>query len=224
MIRVVDDRPHPTPHQKSVWIIEDNDAYRRTTALLLNETPDLACERTFPACEEALACLTGNAGPDVVLVDVALPGMSGIEGIQRIKAIRRETLAVVLTVFGDDDKIFRAICAGASGYLLKTARIEEITNSIRQVLEGGAAMSAPVARRVLDIFSRYAPRENTYALTEKEKRVLELLAGDLGKKQIAAELGLSFHTVDAHLRHIYKKLHVHSSAGAVAKALKERLL
>jgi DNA-binding NarL/FixJ family response regulator len=190
----------------------------------LNECHDLICERTFPACEEVLAALESDAGPDVFLVDVALPGMSGIEGINRIKAIRPEALAVVLTVFSDDDKIFRAICAGASGYLLKTAQIDEIISSIRQVLEGGAPMSGPVARRVLDIFSRYAPRENSYALTEKEKAVLQLLARDFGKKQIAAELKVSFHTVDAHLRHIYKKLHVHSSAGAVAKALKEGLL
>jgi DNA-binding NarL/FixJ family response regulator len=210
--------------KKIVWLIEDNDAYRRTTALLLNECHDLRCEHTFPACEEALARLSHERGPDVFLVDVALPGMSGIEGIKRIKAIRADSLAVVLTVFGDDDRIFRAICAGASGYLLKTAQFDEIIGSVRQVLEGGAPMSAPVARRVLEIFSRYAPKENNYALTEKEKAVLELLARDFGKKQIAAELGISFHTVDAHLRHIYKKLHVHSSAGAVAKALKERLL
>jgi DNA-binding NarL/FixJ family response regulator len=213
-----------SPTRKIVWIIEDNDAYRRTTALLLNQCADIHCPRTFPSCEETLVALEHESGPDVFLVDVALPGMSGIEGIKWLKALRPETQAVVLTVFSDDDKIFRAICAGASGYLLKTAGINEIIASVRQVLEGGAPMSSPVARRVLEIFSRYAPRENSYALTAKEKSVLELLARDFGKKQIAAELNISFHTVDAHLRHIYKKLHVHSSAGAIAKALKEGLL
>jgi DNA-binding NarL/FixJ family response regulator len=213
----------PTQQKRTVWIIEDNDAYRATTSLLLNESPEITCSRAFPSAEAALTAFQ-NAGPEVLLVDVALPGISGIEAIQRIKTLRPETLAIVLTVFADDDKIFRAICAGASGYLLKSAPIDEIIASIRQVLEGGAPMSAPVARRVLEIFSRYAPKENNYALTDKERVVLELLARDFGKKQIAAELGISFHTVDAHLRHIYKKLHVHSSAGAVAKALKAGLL
>lgn len=214
----------PTQQKRTVWIIEDNDAYRATTTLLLNESPGVACSRAFPSAEAALTAFQNDAPPEVILVDVALPGISGIEAIQRIKTLRPETLAIVLTVFADDDKIFRAICAGASGYLLKSAPIDEIVASIRQVLEGGAPMSAPVARRVLEIFSRYAPKENNYALTDKERAVLELLARDFSKKQIAAELRISFHTVDAHLRHIYKKLHVHSSAGAVAKALKAGIL
>lgn len=192
--------------------------------MLLNELPDISCPRAFPSSEEALNALRVGAAPDVFLVDVALPGMNGIEGIKKIKAIAPQSQAIVLTVFDDDDKIFRAICAGASGYLLKTCSMEEIAASVRQVLEGGAPMSSRVARRVLEIFSRYAPKENTCALTPKEKMILELLARDFGKKQIAEELQISFHTVDAHLRHIYKKLHVHSSAGAVAKALKEGLL
>jgi DNA-binding NarL/FixJ family response regulator len=220
----VRDSLEPTQQKRTVWIIEDNDAYRATTALLLNESPDVACSRAFPSAETALLAFQKDLPPEVILVDVALPGISGIEAIRRIKTVRPETLAIVLTVFADDEKIFRAICAGASGYLLKTAPIDEIIASIRQVLQGGAPMSAPVARRVLEIFSRYAPKENSYALTDKERAVLELLARDFGKKQIAAELGISFHTVDAHLRHIYKKLHVHSSAGAVAKALKAGLL
>lgn len=192
--------------------------------MLLNELPDISCPRAFPSSEGALTALQENAAPDVFLVDVALPGMNGIEGIKRIKTIAPQSQAIVLTVFDDDDKIFRAICAGASGYLLKTSSMEEIAASVRQVLQGGAPMSSRVARRVLAIFSRYAPKENTCALTPKEKMILELLARDFGKKQIAEELQISFHTVDAHLRHIYKKLHVHSSAGAVAKALKEGLL
>lgn len=214
----------PTPKMPTVWIIEDNDAYRRTTSLLLNQADDLRCERSFPSVEETLEALKEEKAPDVFLVDVALPGMSGIEGIKRIKASHPAAQAVVLTVFDDDDKIFRAICAGASGYLLKTAGIEEIISSIREVLNGGAPMSPRIARRALEMFTRYVPAESEFELTPKEKKVLELLAADCGKKQIAEELQLSIHTVDAHLRHIYKKLHVHSSAGAVAKALKQGLL
>src|SRR5690606_26504429 len=118
------------------------------------------------------------------LVDVALPGMSGIEGIKQIRALCPHAQTVVLTVFDDDDKIFRALCAGASGYLLKTAQMEEIVASIRQAAEGGAPMSGQVARRVLNIFTKYAPSENSYSLTAKEKAVLELLARDFSKKQM----------------------------------------
>ena len=209
---------------RAVWIIEDNDAYRRTTCALLNECGDISCPRAFSSCEEALEALQRGEAPEVFLVDVQLPGMNGIEGIKQIKSIAPGAQAVVLTVFDDDDKIFRAICAGASGYLLKTASIDEIISSVRQALAGGAPMSGRIAKRTLEMFTRFAPKENASQLTPKEKKVLELLAADYGKKQIADALEMSFYTVDAHLRHIYKKLHVHSSAGAVAKALKEGLL
>ena len=207
----------------TLWIIEDNEAYRKTTSMLIGQSGDIACTRAFSSCEAALEALKKEAAPDVFLVDVALPGMTGIEGISRIRAVAPQAQCVVLTVFDDDDKIFRAICAGASGYLLKTAGIEEIAAAIREVNQGGAPMSSRIARRVLEIFNRFAPKENSYALSPKEKLILELSAKDFSKKQIADKLNLSFHTVDTHLRHIYKKLHVHSSAGAVAKALKERL-
>jgi DNA-binding NarL/FixJ family response regulator len=212
------------PKLSVVWIIEDNDAYRRTTRTLLNECRDMTCERTFSSCEEALEALQAGTAPDVFLVDVALPGINGIEGIKRIKAIAPDAQALVLTVFDDDDKIFRAICAGASGYLLKTAGIDEIITSVREVLAGGAPMTGSIAKRTLQMFTKFAPKENSSQLTPKEKKVLELLAADYGKKQIADALEMSFYTVDAHLRHIYKKLHVHSSAGAVAKALKDGLI
>lgn len=212
------------PSMVKVWIIEDNAAYRRTTSLLLNQVNEISCPRSFPSCEEALEALRKETPPDVFLIDVALPGMNGIEGIKKIKALSPSTQCLVLTVFDDDEKIFRAICGGASGYLLKGSTMDEIVGSIREVVRGGAPMTSKIARRVLDIFARYAPKESTYVLTPKEKTVLELLARDFSKKQMAEELQVSFHTVDAHLRHIYKKLHVHSSAGAVAKALKEGLL
>jgi DNA-binding NarL/FixJ family response regulator len=212
------------PKVSVVWIIEDNDAYRRTTCTLLNECRDMSCARAFASCEEAIEALQAGEAPDVFLVDVALPGMNGIDGIKKIKTLAPETQAVVLTVFDDDDKIFRAICAGASGYLLKTAGIDEIISSVRQAIAGGAPMSGAVAKRTLQMFTRFAPKESSSQLTPKEKKVLELLAADYGKKQIAEALDMSFYTVDAHLRHIYKKLHVHSSAGAVAKALKDGLI
>src|SRR5690606_38713979 len=120
------------PQDLTARIIEDNEAYRKTTSLLLNQSEGISCPRAFASCEAPLEALRTEPPADVFLVDVALPGMSGIEGIKKIKELYPEVLTVVLTVFDDDDKIFRALCAGASGYLLKTAQMEEIVASIRQ--------------------------------------------------------------------------------------------
>jgi len=129
----------------------------------------------------------------------------------------------MLTVFDDHDKIFKAICAGASGYLLKTSPVEKIIESIREAQDGGAPMTPRVARSVLDMFSRSSPPHQDYGLTAREQKILELMTQGLIKKEIADQLTLSYHTVDTHLRNIYSKLHVHTRTGAVSKALKEKL-
>ena len=131
---------------------------------------------------------------------------------------------LVLTVFEDDDKIFRAICAGATGYLLKMSSVEHITAAIREIRAGGSPMNARIARRVLEMFARMAPTPHDYGLTEREGAVLDLLVRGLIKKQIASTLSLSIHTIDSHIRNIYEKLHVHNRSGAVAKAIKEKLV
>jgi DNA-binding NarL/FixJ family response regulator len=161
--------------------------------------------------------------PDVILVDVELPGMNGIEAVQRIKAISPITRIIMLTVFDDHDKIFKAVCAGASGYLLKTSPVEKIVESIRDVYSGGAPMTPRVAHSVLEMFSRLMVPHQDYGLTAREQKILELMTEGLLKKEIADQLTLSYHTVDTHLRNIYAKLHVNTRSGAVAKALKERL-
>ncbi len=206
-----------------VWMIEDNHAFRQTVARLLNQTQDIRCTQSFPACEDALALLQTGATMDVILMDVELSGMNGIEGLRKIKALRPAVRVVMLTVFEDHERVFRAICAGASGYLLKASPFDRIVESVHQVVAGGSPMSPRVATSVLEMFTRMAGPKTDFGLTEREREVLELMKEGLTKKEIAARLALSFHTVDDYLRNIYAKLHVHSQAGAVAKAMRHDL-
>lgn len=209
---------------KTVWIVEDHTPFRRTLARVLDAEQGLRCVKEFGSCETLLAVLGKPEKPDVILLDVGLPGMSGLEGIRLIKAVSPETLVVVLTVFEDDDKVFRAVCAGASGYLLKTDSAQDIVQAVRDALAGGSPMNPRIARRVLDMFSRFAPKQGDYGLSEREKEILQLMVTGLIKKEIADRLTLSVHTVDTYLRRIYEKLEVNTRTGAVAKALKEGLV
>jgi DNA-binding NarL/FixJ family response regulator len=207
----------------SVWLIEDNHSFRHTVVRVLEGVPGLECTRHFANSEEALEELAHGAVPDVVLLDVELPGLNGLEAVKRIKSISPSTRVIMLTVFDDHDKIFRAICAGASGYLLKTSPMERIIESVREAYAGGAPMTPRVARSVLDMFQRASAPHQDYGLTAREQTILELMTKGLIKKEIADQLSVSYHTVDTHLRNIYTKLHVHTRTGAVSKALKERL-
>lgn len=207
-----------------VWIVEDNAFLRDTVAELVEEQPDMHCTSAVSSCEEALQNLERGQVPHLVLMDLGLPGMDGIEGTGRIKAASPVSHVVVLSVHEDDDKVFEALCAGACGYLLKPASSEEIVRAIRTAVSGGAPMDAFIARKVLTMFTRYVRPQADYGLTEREREILDLLTREHTQKEIAAALFLSPHTVDTHLRNIYAKLQVHSRSGAVAKALKERLL
>lgn len=207
-----------------IWLVEDNETLRRTVARVLSRQKDMDCTHQFDRCEDAIQALIDGERPDVMLFDLGLPGMSGVEGIRRIKTALPKIEILVFSVFEDNEKVFSAICAGASGYLLKTSSMGEIPNAIREVLDGGAPINARIARQVLDMFSNFAPESKDYGLTERETEVLEQMVGGLTKKEIADQLNLSFHTVDKHIRGIYSKLHVNTMTGAVAKALKEGLL
>jgi DNA-binding NarL/FixJ family response regulator len=207
----------------SVWLVEDNRTFRDAVFRVLNQVGDIDCPCAFSAAEDALAALRQGQVPDVILLDVQLPGLSGLDATRAIKAISPATRVVMLTVFDDHKKIFQAICAGASGYLLKTSPLDRIVEAIREVLAGGAPMNPHVARSVLDMFAKLAVPQHEYNLTERERSILELMTQALTKKEIAAQLTLSYHTVDTHLRNIYTKLHVHNRSGAVARALKDRL-
>ena len=207
-----------------VWLIEDNATFRGAAARVLEESGEIHCSGAFGRCEDALAALARGPAPRLILLDVGLPGMSGIEGIPLLRQQAPGALILVLTVFEDDEKIFRAICAGACGYLLKTATSGELVQAVREALAGGGPMNARIARRVLEMFARLAPPRGDYGLSPREKEILEATVQGRTKKEIAALLDLSFHTVDSHLRHIYQKLEVNTRTGAVAKALKEKLV
>lgn len=210
--------------RSSIWIVEDDERFGQQLSRLINLSDEYACEHVFTNCEDALDRLDADVPPDLLLMDIGLPGMNGIEGIQRVKAIAPSIQVVMLTVFEDSESIVRAIGAGASGYLHKDASLEEIINSLKSTLHGGAPINPHIARKVLDMFARVTAPPTDYGLTTREKEVLTLLVDGLSKKQIAEKIFVSFNTVDKHLRNIYDKLRVHTRSRAVAKVLKERLL
>jgi DNA-binding NarL/FixJ family response regulator len=160
----------------------------------------------------------------VILLDIGLPGMSGIKGIEKFKEISPSTLIVILTVYDDSDKVFDALCAGASGYLLKDSTPEKIIDSIKEVLAGGAPMNMKIAHKVLELFAQFKKKKADYGLTEREKEILQHTVAGLTKQQIADKLFLSFHTVNTHLKNIYIKLHVNTLSGVVSKVYKENIL
>jgi len=211
--------------ETTIWLIEDNADYRRMVTWQINQISGLNCVRNYSTCEEALAAIRKEPPPQVLLCDVGLPGMDGITGISAFKAISPSTHVIILTVHDDHRKVLGAICAGASGYLLKDSSEEAITAAIHEVLNGGAPMNGRIARLVLEAFARQntAPRNN-YRLSAREKDILQHMVKGMIKKEIAEVMGLSYHTVNNYLRRIYDKLHVHTRGGAVAKALEEKLL
>jgi DNA-binding NarL/FixJ family response regulator len=208
----------------SVAIVEDQKRTREGLAALLASEPDLAVVGPFSSMEEALPALTRSL-PDALLCDIALPGMSGIEGLRRLKAAQPELRALMLTVHGDDAHVFEAICAGASGYLLKDTPPEGLVAAVRELAAGGAPMSSEVARRVLALVREVAPpRAAEHELTPRELDVLRALAEGHSYKTAARALDLSIDTVRFHVRAIYAKLHVHSKSEAVLQALRRGLV
>ena len=211
----------------NVMIIEDQRDVREGLALLIHGTPGFRCTRAYRTMEEALRALASASGdrPDVILTDIGLPGMSGIEGIVALRKQFGDLPILALTVYDSDDKVFNALCAGASGYLLKNTPPARLLESLQEVAGGGAPMSPEVARRVVRLFREFRPaKEATYNLTPQENELLKLLAEGHHKKTAAHEMGISVNTVSFHLKHIYEKLQVHSKTEAVAKALRERLV
>lgn len=207
-----------------VWVVEDNDLLRPTLKEVLDDEPGVRCTLAVPTAEAALQALSDGGVPQVVLMDLGLPGMDGVEGIERLRAASPASQIIVLTVHEDNERIFDALCAGASGYLLKPAGADRIREAVRSVLDGGAPINARIARRVLGMFTGRLKPRGDYGLTDREHEILDLLTEGQSQKRIARTLDISPHTVDTHLRNIYGKLQVHSRTAAVAKALKERLI
>ena len=213
-----------TANQIDIWIIEDNLRYRKSLVNLIERTQGMRCSHSFSMCEEAIDVLKHEKGPEIILLDIGLPGMSGIAGIEKFKTISPLVQILILTVYDDNDNVFDALCAGASGYMLKDSSPEKIVDAIKEILAGGAPMNMKIAHKVLDMFARLKPKKTDYGLTDREKEILQFIISGLTKQQIADKLFLSFHTVNTHVKNIYTKLHVNTRAGVISKVYKENLL
>ena len=212
------------PADIRVAIVEDDRETRECLSILVNGTKGYRCTGAYRTMEEALEKIPREI-PDVVLTDIGLPEMSGIEGVRRLTARCPNLLVLMLTVYDDDERIFDAMCAGACGYLLKNTPPARLLESLKEAVAGGAPMSPEVARRVIALFREMRPPErDEYQLTPHETRLLKLFVEGHNYKTAAAELGVSINTINFHVRKIYDKLQVHSRSEAVAKALLNRLV
>lgn len=208
-----------------VWIVEDNSHFRQTIFNLFSQLEGFKCEFAFNSCEEALKELKGTIDPpSIILLDIGLKGMSGIEGIRLFKEISPSTHIIMLTIHDEDNNVFDALCLGASGYLLKDSSPEVVIEAIKEVLAGGAPMNMQIAKKVINMFKQFSPPKVNYNLTEREKEILNLLLSGLNKKHIAEKLFISFHTVNTHVKNIYEKLQVNTRSGLVSKSYKEKLI
>lgn len=206
----------------NIWIVEDDAGYRRNLQRSLGREHHITCSRVFPSCIEFLEAIETDTHPDLVLMDLGLPGMGGVEGIQQLKAIAPDVTVIVLTVNEDKEKVMQSLDAGAAGYLLKSSTTRQIVNGLQQVFMGGAALSPMIAKMVLDEVRK--PDASEFDLSEREIEVLELLAEGLSVKEVAAKLEVSRATAAFHLGNIYQKLDVQSQTGAVAKALRAGII
>ncbi len=204
-----------------IAIFEDNDKLRESLAYLISCTEGYDISGHYNNCNDAEQ-IVKKTNPDVVLMDIDMPGYDGIMGVKIIKEAKPETSIIMYTVFEDDEKLFQCLCAGANGYLLKKTAPAKLIDAIQEVLEGGAPMSPTIAKKVLNSFRQGKP--NAYQLTPREKEVLQLLNKGYSTKMIAAELYIAFDTANSHLKNIYNKLHVNCGKEAIAKAIRERIV
>jgi DNA-binding NarL/FixJ family response regulator len=207
-----------------VAIIEDVRSLRDGLRMLIDGTEGFSCVGSYRTMEEALDKIGANL-PDVILADIGLPGMNGIEGVRLLKERHSSLTVLMLTIYEDDERIFAALCAGACGYLVKKTPPARLLESIREAMNGGAPMSPDIARRVVSLFREIRPPDRTdYRLTPHELRLLKLLVEGHNYKTAAVELGVTLNTVCFHIKQIYEKLQVHSKSEAVVKALRNKLI
>jgi DNA-binding NarL/FixJ family response regulator len=206
----------------SIVIYEDNSRLRQSMELLLNDGSSFEVKASYDNCTHAEQDMATHR-PDVVIMDIDMPGMSGIEGVGRVKACHPTAKVVMYTVFDDDDRIFESICNGADGYLLKNTPPLKLMQSLGELIEGNTPMSPFVAQKVFNHF-RQKTTKTDYQLTQREKEILELLVEGNSYKMIAGKTNISTETVKKHLQNIYHKLHVSCATEAVAKALKDRII
>ena len=209
-----------------VVLLEDDNSLRESLKILINGTDGYSCVGAFADCRSMLKDIK-NLNAAVLLIEIALPGMSCIKCIKEVKTIYPDLAILVLTVYEEDDLLFDAICTGACGYLVKTKPASRLLEDIKEACEGGAPMSSNITRKVIDYFQKRKPVQNkksAYDLTSREQQILVGLVEGHNFKAIAESLFISKETVRFHFRNIYKKLHVHSQSEAVAKAIKENLI
>jgi DNA-binding NarL/FixJ family response regulator len=217
-IRRPDDHTAEVPI--SVSIVEDNEQLRGTLARVISRAEGFRCVSQYPCAEAAIAGLPSDE-PDVVLMDINLPGMNGVECVRRVKQLLPQTLVLMLTAYEDTENIFNSLAAGASGYMLKRTKSAELLEAIQDVLKGGSPMTAHIARKVVQSFQKAGPSpQATENLSPREQEVLDLLSQGFLYKEIAEKLGISYETVHTYIRRIYEKLQVRTRTEAVAKFLR----
>jgi DNA-binding NarL/FixJ family response regulator len=215
-----------SPQTIYVTIFEDNKDLREGMQQILNASPGFSCAGAYANCYNILKRLQADK-PDVVLMDIQMPGVSGIEGAAAIRQEFPELPVLMLTVFEDESKVFAAVCAGASGYILKSTPPVKLLDAIKEVSEGGSPMTPSIAAKVLKMFKDQNQKADIPAdlyLSSREKEILALLADGLSYKLIADELFISYETVHSHVKNIYQKLHVNSVNEAISKALRNKLV
>ncbi len=219
--------PNPPQSHPIVWIVEDHDVLRKNLQRLCSPARGLNCTDAFANAEAMLLSLRRaplTEQPQVLLMDVGLPGRSGLEAIDDVIKLAPDCRVVILTVFEDEKKISAAISAGASGYLLKTARPEQIVEAIHEAAQGGSPMSPLIAASVVKLLAKLTKATTPVSLSPREHEMLTLIVEGLSAKEMADRLDVSIHTIDTHTRHLFKKLDVRSRAAAVARALRERMV
>lgn len=207
----------------TILIFEDNARLRQSLEILLNDEVSFRVACACPNCDEA-AALVEVHGADLVLMDIDMPGIGGVEGVRRIKNVRPATRVVMHTVFDDDSRIFDSICAGADGYLLKNTSPLQLVAALQEVMMGGAPMSPFVAQKVFQYFRNQQSGSDKFNLTVREKEILELLVKGNSYKMIADKSKVTIDTVKKHLQNIYHKLHVNCGTEAVAIALRHKIV
>jgi DNA-binding NarL/FixJ family response regulator len=205
-----------------VIIVEDNTTIREGLTLLLESSPGLECPASYGNCEDMLAGVE-NIMPDLVLMDIGLPGMDGIEGVRRLRKLMPEALVMMLTVYEDNENIFDALCAGAGGYLVKNTKPERLVEAISEAVNGGSPMSVNIARKVVGYFHKStAPKDEAgMTITPREREILMEMSRGCSYQQVGDALFISVDTVRHHIRNIYRKMQVHSQSEAVSQALRK---
>jgi DNA-binding NarL/FixJ family response regulator len=209
----------------NVAVFDDNKNQRSGLKLLLDSTRKMKCVGSFEDCRNVVSNIA-SCSPDVVLMDIDMPHVNGIEGLKLIRQHFPDIKILMQTVFEDDDKIFASICAGADGYILKKTPPNRLLDSIQEVMDGGAPMTPSIARQVLRIFSTQNKKtgDSHFDLSERELEILSHLVKGLSYKMIAEKCSISYSTVNTHIKHIYEKLHVHSAPEAIAKAMDQKIV